>query len=427
MNVAADILSQIRSTLNEQDLCLALSDILYDLGGRYVLIAHINGKTYVTGDACGTRSVFFSSCLGVIASHSTMFDRLTEAPRKRSLPYGFSVFWDLRWDLTSIAEVFSVVPNHIAILENGSQYRFYPLTENPALSLSDDDRLRLIETLWSEQLRATLSTGRPIALSISGGLDSRTTLALARDLAEQMVAFTYTTFKALEGLSPATAWERSMEIDFQIVSRLKPLLKMEHHFLPLASEEDAGVSWVLKNSSLLDMNSDEIHGRKLLPRYLKLFPFNKTIHYRGNLLELSRLYLGGQVGEYGRPGLRRIFDLDCKTKNATFNQVAQLTENRMEFLEWNRISDSYDLTDILYMEQRMGRWLSQVLNETDVVFDTITPMNVRRVIDPFLAFSPDQRRTGYAQRELIHRCNPYLSFLEFKQPVDLYERYLRSS
>lgn len=399
--------------------------MLYDLGGRYVLIAHIQGLTYIVGDACGTRSVFFSSSLGVVASHSTMFDRLSKEPRARTLPYGFPVFWDLRWDLTNFPDVFSVVPNHIAVLQSGRQYRFYPVTDNPALRLADKDRFDLIQTLWHEQLTAIVSSGRPIALSISGGLDSRTTLALAKGLAEHMTAFTYTSYKALSRQAPATPWERSMDVDYQVVSRLKPLLTMEHHFLPQATDGDPAISWVSDNITILSMNSDEAHGRKLIPRYLKLFPFSKTIHYRGNLLELSRLYLGSQVGEYGSLGLRRIFDLDCKLTNVAFEQVAELTEDRMVLLEWDKVSDTYDLTDVLYMEQRMGRWLSQVLNETDAVFDTITPMNVRRVIDLFLAFSPDQRKAGYAQRELIYRGNPYLSFLDFNQPIDLYERYLR--
>ena len=95
---------------------------------------------------------------------------------------------------------------------------------------------------------------------------------------------------------------------------------------------------------------------------------------------------------------------------------------RYDRYEYADASTHYDVGDLWYWEHRHGRWYAQVLNETDTAFDSISPINVRRILDCFLAFPEAERSEAVVQYALIQRQHPVLLFFGINSRENLFQR-----
>lgn len=66
----------------------------------------------------------------------------------------------------------------------------------------------------------------------------------------------------------------------------------------------------------------------------------------------------------------------------------------------------YDALDFHHWEYRVGVWLTNVIQETDVACDTAVPLNSRRVYDLLLSVSRQDRGSGLAQLAIVHEWWP---------------------
>lgn len=410
----------LKAVLQGGDWQLAVERLLYDVGGRYAVLIVKNGQLTVYNDACGTRSVFYSRKSSEVASHFKLILDGLEDRSLEELP-GKDALGDLSWDRTQSPFVRSLLPNHKISVGAGGQVRFFPLEENPALALSGEERVELVYRLWREQLDYMSSAGKPIAFSMTAGLDSRMLLALARGHSDKYSSFTYTSTEAVKGKASTTRWSELGSIDYYGVEQMSMFLPEGHQYIAVPGERpsDPMMAWVEDNRAVLKANSTHSHNRRLLPRYMELFSNPQTVHYRGNLLEIGRLAQRGVEGSR-REGFDRMLTRLIRGAGLPVDGALRRAHRESERLGYESISDDYDLTDIFFWEQRHGRWFSQVLNETDVVFDTLTPFNVRRIIDCFLAFSPGDRKAAVMQKELIYRAFPVLTFFGVNGDLDLF-------
>ena len=398
----------------------AVEQDLYDLGGRYALLISARGEITVHHDACGTRSVYYDAEMNAISSHLDLLERCRkEAPATSSA----SLRLDLQWDRTRHPSIRALLANHRLELRSGRVTRYHLVQDNPARSLGHEERLALIEAAWAEQLEQIVSLDKPLVLSLTGGQDSRLMLAMSKEHRDRFESITYTTQEAIDGVEPKTTWERSMALDHAIVKKLSPFLPASHRFLPRGSEE--GARWVATHRSVLDRNAEVVHGRWILPLYGASFPGRDAIHCRGNLLEIGRL-LFAEPGDLSNPRDRVLTLLQRRAgKEAQAKRMAtDLGRRAMDELTYAQIHPTYELTDVWYWEVRHSRWYAQLLSETDPIFESLSPFNVRRVMDAFLAYAAADRKRALAQSELTYRANPYLTFPAINEESDLYRKFV---
>lgn len=74
-------------------------------------------------------------------------------------------------------------------------------------------------------------------------------------------------------------------------------------------------------------------------------------------------------------------------------------------------------------ETRMGRWMAEIYNQTDPAFDSISPMNMRAIVELGLAGPEDERRSGIMFTELIDRNWPELNFPGINHRNNLYQQH----
>ncbi|MGP4975935.1 hypothetical protein [Brachybacterium tyrofermentans] len=417
----ADVLLQM---LGEAEWVGRIDEALYDLGGRYAVLIYRAGVLTAYTDACGNRSVFYSLTTREVGSHFALVRRGLEDQALASV-VGNDHREDLSWERTRSPYIEALLPNHRINMQDGTQFRFYPVRHNRASVLCSDERLELAARLWSEQLERIVGQVAPKVMSITAGFDSRTMLALAQPHMDSFETFTYTSDEAVNHSAPSTYWSKSGANDFGGVQQLRPFLPTGHLIIEVPADrtEDPAQEWAREHVNILARNADRSHNVRLLPRYIEEFPDPRTIHYRGNLFEIGRLHLRSPVG-----GRREAFDdlLRRLARGASLDEdsVIRSSVAAEARLGYSKVPADYDLTDIFYWEQRHGRWFAQVLNETDAAFDTVTPFNVRRMIDLFLAYSIQDRSRGFAQRELLYRAAPLLTFVGINGDPDLYRRFV---
>ncbi|WP_213810180.1 hypothetical protein [Jeotgalicoccus sp. WY2] len=95
----------------------------------------------------------------------------------------------------------------------------------------------------------------------------------------------------------------------------------------------------------------------------------------------------------------------------------------IESLNYDVDHYDYQVLDLYYWEHRMGRWHPELLNETDLAFDTFLPFNLRAILDIGMAFSFEKRKSGYLFKELINKSYPILNFYGVNEIKNLYEKF----
>lgn len=404
----------------------AVETALYDLGGRHAVLIRSGGELYAYNDAAGHRTVYFDHSQQRIASHFDMLHRLTDidelvcsvgSKKPQVSPDGM-------WDLTENPHIRALLPNHRLGLGAGKQTRFGLKNPNPYWTLRWADRIELIGQLWHEQLEQvlSLSPNTPVGVSLSGGLDSRTVLAHLRPHLHRVRAFSYTTPQAVSGEKPRSFWQRTMVTDHNVLQQMQDLLPEDFRFLikptDLTLSED--------DQNTFERNAMRNHGRGFVPLYKQLFPNLNSIHIRGNFVEMGRLIRGRLDISDKKARFAEVQKEVIRRRKPTPKLYRRLFWEKFEEFEYDLLHEDVEYTDAYHWENRSARWYAEVANETDTVFDSIVPVNVRRIYDLLVSQPIEVRPGAQLQYDLIHHAWPELLAYGINTETDLYSATLRN-
>ena len=402
----------------------ALEGELYDLGGRYAVIASDERGTWAYHDAAGTRAIYYDIGNGNVGSHYDMLARLHAY--QPTQPNNIETLrLDLRNRYTAHPEILSLLPNHRLDVPRAAQERFFLDRPNFARTQDFESKVEAVMGSWESQLTQALRQADDVGFSMTGGWDSRLLLALASGVTNSLASFTYTYTGAASGAPPRSKWDEAMKLDFDIVNRLRPFLPARHTFI--TKPETGQGTWRAAHISTLRRNSEGVHGQWLLADYIALFASRSSLYYRGNIVGLGRM-IGAQPDALEDPHgrLRALVRNRASRKSDPHSLALGIHDQPVVREQYESVHPDYELTDVWYWENRLARWYAQLLNETDVAFDTFTPFNTRRIIDSFLSLHPIDRKEGVMQWELIYRGNPYLTFYGANTMDDLYRSRVSS-
>lgn len=412
-------------TLLQRDGLVGIETALYDIGGRHAILIRSNGKIYTYNDAAGHRTVYFNHDQQRIASHFDMLHRLTDiaeltcslgSKRPETSPDGM-------WDLTDNPHIKALLPNHRLDLAEGAQPRFGLMQPNPFKGLDWNDRIRLIHRLWNEQLAqvVALSNHRPIGVSMSGGLDSRTVLAHMRPYLERTRAFTYTSSNIATGKAPTSFWQRTMVTDHNILTQMQDQLPEDFTVIIKPGDD------VLTEADqlVLARNTTTNHGWPYVRKYKDLFPDLRSIHVRGNFVEMGRLIRGKLEIPDKRDRFAQIAEEIIRRRRPTASRYREFFWHKFTEFEYETLHQDIEYTDVYHWENRSSRWYAEVANETDTVFDSIVPVNARRIYELLISQPLEVRPTAQLQRDLIHHAWPELLAYGINTEDDLYTTSLR--
>ncbi|MCD0444352.1 hypothetical protein LO763_12030 [Glycomyces sp. A-F 0318] len=370
----------------------AMLDRIDRLSGRFAIFYEEDGATLAQSDAAGMRAVFYGRRDGCtyVASHAHLVaDCVGEAPssfpdpqtiRKEHNAYSFP------GRHTNFARVLALTPNTELVVEKAEPRRFFP--REPLAEHTVADAVDEVLPLLQRQL-AMLADRDPLIVSLTGGLDSRTTLALTRPLKDRIDYFTY----------DSRIGEGALREDSEAAEELSRALGFRHHRIPLLyrmpPEPLAGV---------MDRNSRRVSAPGMPATHLQ-YDGCRGLHIRSNLYEIGRAFYRAKRAQPEPLTPEHMAFLLTNHKKTPESFAAGFAEFD-DATGFSAAAELYDPYDLYYWEHRCGTWLNAHHTEGDVVYDTFTILNSRQVYKALLAVPLEARVAGEAFVEMIRRTWP---------------------
>lgn len=279
------------------------------------------------------------------------------------------------------------------------QIRFFPVKERRQLTEDEKpEALEKIYALFRKNIEMILKKWDTVALSLSGGVDSKTTLACSKGLYDRLMCFSFAS-KSSEKLDadaaaeickalgiPHTYYvipEDSAQIrDYDFLSKL-----IDHNTAYLSAFYDNEIRkyiWLSrKHDYQVEMKSDSSEiGRAIMERKY-LVPIPKILAPRHLTAFHARYFF--------EPGLMHAAD----KANKTFMEETGLTGPIC----------GYEHLTLFFWEVRLGSWYATAFQSHQFFGEVIIPYNNRKLMELFYTFSYEDRLNDVPHLMLMRRGN----------------------
>jgi hypothetical protein len=370
--------------------CADVFALTENLGGRWAMIVQVGGETLVIHDATAQRQVYHARDAHghvVCASEPALLaEKLGLEMNAQAMEFiksrgadDFEIYW-MPGDTSLFAEISALLPNHYLSLDTGVSRRFWPRQALPPAA--HEEAVAECKRLLCGQVRAA-ALRNPLAVPMTAGWDSRLMLALCRDHADDLYAFTLD----YPNLPPGSR-------DVAVPARLLEKLGIPHHVIAYPAETDIAFKEIFRrnNASANDAYCADIQALH------EVYPQNR-ICVTGDAAEIVKCYY-----ERKRTGPVTPEEL------ADFSRLGKNPFALHAFARWleDAGSPTTGLLDLFCWEQMAGRWQAKIRAEYDMVQESFSPLNNRRFLSLMLAMDPALRRAPdhLVFKSLIHSLWP---------------------
>jgi len=377
-------------------LCKAGQDGLQDVAdrlvGRHVLLFGRSSTGFkLQTDSMGLRMVFFGrNTAGAYAcSHPGLAEAAFGNLRKTDPP-AFYLGW--AGIATAYEGLYRLPPNLNLDISSANLERFFPIKPIPQ---------KTIEEAWATAISTAhgamqaFARRGPLLISLTAGLDSRTTLAaLGPDLWHKCTFFTYHSGAAITGTDVEIAQVISDRLGLDLTTFVINHVPVDRRIVTIVQKNSVGR-----------------HGHFLAAAYHTLFSQKNVLHLRTNLLELGRSNLFYKAGRRFKDGVntpetmaeyyRRLI---AQTGVGPMEVYVDMFRESYEVCSLARAFEFASSWDLFFVEHRMGAWMGNVPLESDVAFETAIAFNSRNVIASIMGVPEAIRATSnYLTDEILRK------------------------
>lgn len=311
-------------------------------------------------------------------------------------------------DLSSYPELRRLVPNTCVTHGAGgwSIRRFYPHT--PIRPVADEagyrDTIRQIGRVLSDTMSLIAQKWQSPAISMTGGMDSKATLAAAHG---QYDRFRYFSYISMAGEVP----------DAEAAHRIADALGI-HHRIDRISDRDSDFADTAEISAILYHNFGRIG--PVNPNDVRKRAYYAQDENRGFDVEIK-----SWVSEIGRANYYKKFGLRRMPRHLSPRQMTSMYKlfvhdralvRRTDgiFADYIRRTDFHrdmglDESDLYLWEFRYGSWGGQVITcEHKFSFDITIPYNNRLLMELFLTLPLERRISDQVHYDLIRELEPII-------------------
>jgi hypothetical protein len=344
-------------------------------GGRWILIVDDGSNVNLFHDASGLRQVFHTdvqrtgevwcaSQPGIVAEALglemnadavALIESDTRPAREYRLPDDLSLFHGIK----------RLLPNHSLDLATGIPHRYWPL--NPLEPLEFKIAVEKASAILVGLMDAA-SRRFPLAISMTGGRDSRLVLAASRRIVGKA--------------SFVTVAKPGRSEDVETPARLLPRLGLEHTIIPWPSDVDEEFARIFRRNVPL---AHEVY----VPEAYAAYTYN----------ELTKVAVTGSVAELVRPP-RRLSrfgedndDAITAMRLSTNAHMGPTELSLATYNAWLATVPRLGTPSVLDLHRMEGaNWLATTQTEFDTAWrDVFTPYNCRLLIQTMLAVNRNLR------------------------------------
>src|SRR5699024_8558136 len=167
-------------------------------------------------------------------------------------------------DLTKSPEINQLLPNFKLDCLQRESSRYFPIQENEFSDWTHKEKLTEITRLWNSSIDKLLDSASNVVFSISGGLDSRLSVAMAHKHWNKLNLYTYGT-----KIPNDSKYSQVMNRDYVIARELVKIIRPKSYkFIHLAENRKLEPDL----AALIKVNTITKHGPGLIQRYREEFP-----------------------------------------------------------------------------------------------------------------------------------------------------------
>lgn len=295
--------------------------------------------------------------------------------------------------------------------------RFYPIMPHPEFVTEEEQKNAVVEIgrLIHNGIDCCTKKWDRKSISLTGGTDSKTTLSCASGLYDQ---FSYFSF-----------YSKPQElVDAQGAKKLCEQIGLQHTFYPIPEknediEDFEFIKKLLQHNTNYIVNLADNEIRKYI--YLRQLDAY-DVELKSWASEVARVFFERkyqlkmpqtlherhgsvfQTRYFGHPGLLRWSD------KAYYRFLREIGLEKPLF--------NYEHTDLFYWEIRMGCWGVTVTSAQQVYHRVTMPMNNRKILELFLSFPHEMRKTDTVHKQIMQLMEPKV----VKADVEIQNLYFHS-
>ena len=360
-------------------------DALNFISGTYALIWEIDDEINILNDAHGLRSIFYSQRTGSCSSHLELLNMVeregVSAIQSHSQKRNYIYCYQYPGNLTSYENLRFLTPNFSLRLNDVAVERFFPIEKR--VFLSPQEIKKRLKKKFELLMRKYCSKGR-VAMSLTGGRDSRVSFFSTSDLKDKIYYFSESRGNDLLAAKKIAKKHNLSWIGFdpRIVDNSENTTYDEFQNILKESVFPKSVTWALRAQFLI----------------FNIFSADDYIHIHSNCAESGR----GRAADYEFPFQKNEYSfdkyLDAYIKGAVawlpaekkINQYEEMKRDqflieclRKYFDELDHMSFSdlgYNSWDFMYIEHRSACFLSQIHVLNQVSFESTSLSNSRDIL-----------------------------------------------
>lgn len=295
--------------------------------------------------------------------------------------------------------------------EKFSINRFYPIAPHPEFVTECDKEANImrIGELIHNGIELCSKKWKRCAISLSGGTDSKTTLACANGLYDKFSYFSFHSkpqefvdAKGAKIICENLGLEHTLytipddNSAFEGFDTIKKILQHNtNYFVNLADNE------IRKYIYLHDMDAYDIELKSWASEVARVF-FERKYQIKMPDVLNERHCSVFQTRYFGHPNLLKWSD-----------------QKYYEFLREIKLDRSlynYEHTDLLYWEVRMGCWGVSVVSSQQFYHRVSMPMNNRKILELFLCMPHDERKSDTVHKKIMSYMNQKVVDAEVEIP-----------
>jgi asparagine synthase (glutamine-hydrolysing) len=319
-------------------------------------------------------------------------------------------------DHTFLEKVHLALPGHITKIESKvSEKEYWSVRDfigEKKTTKPFDELLNEHQELLARAIHRRTSHQKTYCVSLSGGLDSRTIVALLDKLGHKNVKTT--TFGVSNCLDEQYAKEVAKHLNLpnifhqltpskikksfnDVISLMDGLLSVKHiHDYPFLAEKYQ--DW---DTHLTGYLGDPLHGQRLFPTH----PLDPDVSKAKSDQELLRLLIK-KHSQYGSKGCRLLNDQDGQ------DQLLQSVKN---VVVRSRLSHPLEISDYFDFHERQRRFISQIFHLAGKVFDYKMPFTDKSLVEFCLLLPVSYRKKQKLARASFISAFPELAHIPWQK------------
>lgn len=383
-----------------------------ELTGVFTLIWVKDGKVCVLGDATGMQTTFYTvkdQQISVSSHTNLLGDVLSlawdEYVKELSSYRFFGLLGNsLPGNLTQFAEVKRLIPNHYLLIDETKTQRVKRFYSPEVLQKTTDEIVEEVAAILQANLKLISEKWEKPTISMTGGCDSKTTLACAAGLYDRFSYFSYSS-------------SESEAVDAKAAAKICDALGLPHRIYEIPNE-DGAFSLLEETRKILRWNNGNIRPtNKNDVRKRRFFADTKDfdVEVKSWASEIGRAYyskrFNGRKNFGSKPTPRA-----CTTLYKFFFHNRKLVKKTdMVFAEYlNCYFEQAKENPIPWQEQffwefRVPSWNGLVITgEHRYSFDITIPYNNRKLLALLLSAPIEKRIRDEVYTAIRKRMNPQI-------------------